>query len=803
MQDLEQLQGWMDGTNTEDNPFGKNEAALLEAYKEASEQLKDLADNWDDWVEELRDNYIDMADQAGDAIERQMDAYDRLQDKLEQISDTYQLFYGEDSFENILKIMDQQANTMENQLQQLTTAYTFWKDQYQDALKVGDEELIHEIEDKMNDAEEAMLDKAEELAEHFVERYEKAVDKGIQDLTNKLWGGGAGRMDFEDLTTMWELQKDYIETYKDDVEKAYEIDKLRSKYVDLLNDAQGMSLQTQNKIRAQMQEQLTLLSEQTTMSEYDVKLANARLEILQKQLALEDAQRNKNKMQLRRDTQGNYRYVYTADQGDVKKAQDELTDSQFDAYQLTKEQTIANNDRAISLYNDYMNKIRDIANKYKDDEEARVEALTALNQEYKKLLGALEEDFKDTTNGMYEVLTWMVESGTEDTTAAAIDMLDILYDKNGQVKEDTGIAWRDLATQISEEVLPNIEDEVLETMDVIGDQASILKQKMTGPNGVLDIIGSSAEKMTDSLSEAKNVTDELAAATEQLFLALGAPDGALKKAIDNLANYSNSLKDVQNSNSQLGQALKDSNADLQAANAEKLHYKTALDYSTGAKTLKKGDKIKLKKGTYVHYSRNDSQWDTEGNKGWTLPRDTWVRIGIVDPGEKYPYGFYSTETNLAEYFPKYTGMSDEHGGKAPTDERHHQNWWFDQSELQRSVLEAMDTGGYTGNWDESTGFEKQGKLALLHQKELVLNASDTENILEAVKIMRTMVAGTLTGMIKTQLTGQNAIATNYGSTTEQRVEITAQFPNATDADDIRTALLELSDTAYQYARRTI
>ena len=92
---------------------------------------------------------------------------------------------------------------------------------------------------------------------------------------------------------------------------------------------------------------------------------------------------------------------------------------------------------------------------------------------------------------------------------------------------------------------------------------------------------------------------------------------------------------------------------------------------------------------------------------------------------------------------------------------------------------------------------------MLHQKELVLNASDTENILEAVKIMRTMVAGTLTGMIKTQLTGQNAIATNYGSTTEQRVEITAQFPNATDADDIRTALLELSDTAYQYARRTI
>jgi hypothetical protein len=154
-----------------------------------------------------------------------------------------------------------------------------------------------------------------------------------------------------------------------------------------------------------MQEQLDLLQNQGTVSEYDVKLANAKLEILQKQIALEDAQRNKNKMQLRRDTQGNYRYVYTAEQGDVQKAQDELNESQYDAYEMTKNQTIENNDRAINLYQDYMNKMRDIANKYKDDDVARNEAMKALSEEYGKLLGALGEDFKDTTNGMYDVLT--------------------------------------------------------------------------------------------------------------------------------------------------------------------------------------------------------------------------------------------------------------------------------------------------------------------------------------------------------------------------------------------------------------
>jgi hypothetical protein len=147
-----------------------------------------------------------------------------------------------------------------------------------------------------------------------------------------------------------------MERYKDDVEKAYEIEKLRNKYLDLLDEAQGSSLQTQNRIRQQMQEQLDLLQNQTTMSEYDVKLANAKLEILQKQMALEDAQRNKNKMQLRRDTQGNYRYVYTADQGDVRQAQQDLEDSEYDAYEMTKEETVANNDRAINLLQDYIEK---------------------------------------------------------------------------------------------------------------------------------------------------------------------------------------------------------------------------------------------------------------------------------------------------------------------------------------------------------------------------------------------------------------------------------------------------------------
>jgi hypothetical protein len=47
--------------------------------------------------------------------------------------------------------------------------------------------------------------------------------------------------------------------------------------------------------------------------------------------------------------------------------------------------------------------------------------------------------------------------------------------------------------------------------------------------------------------------------------------------------------------------------------------------------------------------------------------------------------------------------------------------------------EYYDTGGYTGAWGP------EGRLAVLHQKEMVLNAQDTENFLLATNILRDIV----------------------------------------------------------------
>ena len=54
----------------------------------------------------------------------------------------------------------------------------------------------------------------------------------------------------------------------------------------------------------------------------------------------------------------------------------------------------------------------------------------------------------------------------------------------------------------------------------------------------------------------------------------------------------------------------------------------------------------------------------------------------------------------------------------------------------KQVLQKFDTGGYTGDWHSG-----EGRLAMLHQKELVLNATDTANFIQLRDILRDMDIG--------------------------------------------------------------
>ena len=91
-------------------------------------------------------------------------------------------------------------------------------------------------------------------------------------------------------------------------------------------------------------------------------------------------------------------------------------------------------------------------------------------------------------------------------------------------------------------------------------------------------------------------------------------------------------------------------------------------------------------------------------------------------------------------------------------------------------------------------------MAILHEKENVFNADDTERLLNAVQILKTI-----------DLSAQ-AFADGFGNmllphlegltqTLDQNVHIEASFPNVTDHNEIELAFENLINKASQYANR--
>jgi len=110
----------------------------------------------------------------------------------------------------------------------------------------------------------------------------------------------------------------------------------------------------------------------------------------------------------------------------------------------------------------------------------------------------------------------------------------------------------------------------------------------------------------------------------------------------------------------------------------------------------------------------------------------------------------------------------------------------------------LDTGGYTGEWASNLG-----KLAFLHEKELVLNKEDTANLLTAVDMIRNIAQVIDLNARSTSQAMSSAFSAGLVQETnrnfEQDVHITAEFPNATDRDEIIAAFDNLTNLAYQLA----
>ena len=120
-----------------------------------------------------------------------------------------------------------------------------------------------------------------------------------------------------------------------------------------------------------------------------------------------------------------------------------------------------------------------------------------------------------------------------------------------------------------------------------------------------------------------------------------------------------------------------------------------------------------------------------------------------------------------------------------------------KEELKDEIIKVFDltslaTGGYTGSWGP------EGKLAVLHEKEIVLNKQDTENLLLSIDMLNGILSMIDTYAKNQQLGGflsSPGYVTTNSETVEQNVHIEANFPSVTDRNEIEEAFNNLINTA--------
>ena len=772
LSDLEAVLKYFNGTDKDrkNSIWGDNEAAALEALETAYKNLAQAELDAAAQAESLLQDIIDGYEEIGDEFDKMAEAYENLTDTIDHYSNMVESMYGEEDYDRLLALMETKQNTLLQNIRFQQSQVQYWEQELAKYDKETEREKWEEVHSQLVDAQKDMNDLAESAAENLANIYSTQTDKFLSDWKNKLLGGDA---DFAEM--QWELSKKNAELYLDDIERAYNIEKLRAKYQQMLNNTTDPSIQRQ--IADAMNEQVSALQERVKLSQYDVDYANAQLEILQKRIALEEAQRNKSQMKLKRDAQGNYSYVYTANKDNVDNAQSDLLDSEQNAYELTKNNTISLQEKYFSALNDYAEKARQIREKNKGDEATMKEQLQALWDSYKEYLTGLAQQLGVTQADMIESVRQMSEDSQGELSDYYTNIADAMENNWSEAMDNIGISTsstviaqlQDLTSleQATNDLMNNFNRSAAEYGDYVN---KIEQDTQTSYGNVGELIDGVIDKQ-------KALTD----ATEDFWNLVRQDTDQINKNNAALISYREEIEKLQDSTSKANQAMREAQELASAKEQE------ARDWESKYTELK----------TAVD---NGSYFNQGGGGGGGSVSDEEAAFGIAQ--NIWTYGSWENDPVRRERIISRYGEDVANRAQEIVNDYYYSGR---AGELYNtdSWSWGYDTGGYTGTWSDKTDEPKNGKLAYLHQKELVLNESDTQNILDAVSLVREFTKQLKSNSLSSLFDslGSNYTKKDNEQTVKQDVHITAEFPNVNSASEIETALESLNQRAYQYVQK--
>lgn len=757
--------------------FGENTEALYEMaedqYKALNQTLQDMESEYNNLHQAINDYIDNMVDKAQDRL----DMFDQITDELDHQMNIIEQLYGDKSYDLINKALGVQNQNYSNKINELQQQKAVWEETLK-TLEVGSDEW-KKVNEQIKDAQSELNSLVESSLENMRKQYENTVNKTLDTWTNNVLGG-----DIDWLADQWELINRNADYYLDDTNKAYNIQKLQSKYLDLLDNASG--LDTQHKITEQMNQQLDLLRDKTKLSQYDVEYANAQLEILQKQIALEDAQRNKSQMKLRRDSQGNYSYVYTANEDDIRSAEGDLLDAKNNAYNLSKDNMKQAQDDSLSALQNAKQMLMDIwtdANTTLAEKQERTKWLINNLKEY---INSTGEQLSTSQTNIINDFIGMCDTLTDENRTDLEDVYNDIINGNKDSFDKIDTRWDTSFTKW----LQDMDNFVESTDQMYSDLTNSGEEYQKQVDSLADKIRQDFKDIGSTIDGCKDSTDALASATTDFISQLKADSQTVSDYENTLLKYKARIAEVEAESKKYYETMialqqklndlhnKDSAASGPAGSADASGSGSGGSGEGGGGSI---DPSSYRAGDFIGYTGeyyNDS-WGQSPVGDWYSGEQGAVRISDFS-GE--PYG--------------YNSQTGEYSVHIETPDGGHLGWIRPD--------QMFDTGGYTGDWDSGITEAKNGKLAFLHQKELVLNETDTANILNAVNMIRAMTAGLKSGALNSVLSSINSFSgmnSQSSQDLEQNIHIDANFPNVKDASEIEQAILSLADQATQYVHK--
>lgn len=814
------------------------EAALLPSYQEEWNSLKKLyestTDDADrraimDEIQSLQGNIVDSAkaiaewansieDIVPDAVDAASERFAAFTDQLEHntsVLDTIKELYTLQgvTYKTAEGFNRLQKNSQEKLNAQLASAklQRGWYEQAAQKLEEaqakldslgGDEtDLRYDAYKKARDAyleefnkaQEAYLSSAQEAMETAQDMYLQQIEKAVYEFGQAVSNG----VGLDLLQDKYDHYIEQNERYFDKVNEAYQVSAWYNK---LQQDIDNTTNSAHKERLKALQEEINQRREGNKLSQYDLDILNAKYQVLQAQMALEDAQNAKNQIQLVRDSQGNWNYQYTANQDDITNAQQNLLDAENDWYNIAKQQVTDVTGEIVSTWQECQDKIKDIYSDMTLTDEERSAQAQEIYKYYSEKIKYLEEEKQNAIADMTEAgnknlidnaiitgdtITDLTGITTEELKQLVADsgesIADILMKNSEQLKEIAGNNT-DLIDKFNNIYAKDLDDMTQNTTNFEDELRKLLDQAQRDFDNYKDKVQNVASETGTTLDNLAQETDKVSEATDQLR-------ERGDEAKDTLWNMIDAAQNASDGYLELAQSIWDTVEALRALASQQAQF--AASSSSKGNSSKGYDPNTDYSGVIMDGIANG--WLEYGSKEYKeLTSQRENKIDDMGLTEEY----FGTRGDAADNRYKDSTSVGQYGSK--------EEW---KKKMQALGVPGFATGGYTGIFDDA-------KLAFLHQKELVLNQSDTENILAAVQAVRT-IGTDLFKSIEKSLDG-NAIAAmalmgqklNPVATTpiqdsiEQTVHIDkVEFPNVTSRTEIEEAFISLTNDAAQWARR--